>query len=47
MQRILENWKISVDNKISLNFKIGAPQPGYSALQLLNKMDEEDQVGTT
>jgi GGDEF domain-containing protein len=47
MQRILENWKISVDNKISLNFKIGAPQPGCSALQLLNKMDEEDQVGTT
>ena len=46
MQRILENWKISVNNKISLNFKIGAPQPGYSALQLLNKMDEEDQVGT-
>ena len=39
-QRIVEGWKICVDNKITLNFKIGEPQKGFSTLQLLNKMDE-------
>ena len=41
-QRIEEEWKISVDNRIELNFKIGKPQPGYGALQILNKMDENN-----
>jgi GGDEF domain-containing protein len=39
-QRIVEGWKICVDNKITLSFKIGEPQKGFSTLQLLNKMDE-------
>ena len=39
-QRIVEGWKICIDNKIALNFKIGEPQKGFSTLQLLNKMDE-------
>ena len=39
-QRIVEGWKICVDNKIALNFKIVEPQKGFSTLQLLNRMDE-------
>ncbi len=39
-QRIVEGWKICVDDKITLNFKIGEPRKGFSTLQLLNKMDE-------
>jgi GGDEF domain-containing protein len=39
-ERIIERWKICVDNKIALSFKIGEPQKGFSTLQLLNKMDE-------
>lgn len=39
-QRIEVAWRVSVHNKIPLNFKIGEPQKGMSTLQLLNKMDE-------
>ncbi len=39
-QRIETNWKTSVENRISLSFKIGEPHKGHSTLQLLNKMDE-------
>jgi GGDEF domain-containing protein len=39
-QRIEEGWNLSVGNKTALNFKIGEPRKGFSALQLLNKMDE-------
>jgi GGDEF domain-containing protein len=40
MQRIEENWFNSVGTKIRLSFKVGEPENGSSALQLLNKMDE-------
>jgi GGDEF domain-containing protein len=39
-QRIQDFWKKSLDNKIVLNFKIGEPEKGFNAVQLLNKMDE-------
>jgi GGDEF domain-containing protein len=39
-QRIETNWKTSVENRLSLSFKIGEPRKGHSTLQLLNKMDE-------
>ena len=39
-QRINENWKAAIDNRIILNFKFLEPQSGETSLQLLNKMDE-------
>ena len=43
-QRIEENWKTSIGNRVFLNFKIGEPETGLSTLQLLNKMDENIQI---
>ena len=39
-QRIEESWNLTVDNKISLAFKIGEPVKGANTLDLLNQMDE-------
>ena len=40
VQRIEESWNESVDHKIPLIFKIGEPEEGINALQVLNKMDD-------
>jgi GGDEF domain-containing protein len=40
VQRIEEGWNESVDHKIPLIFKIGEPEEGINALQVLNKMDD-------
>lgn len=40
LQRIEESWNNSVDHKIPLIFKIGKPEDGINALQVLNKMDD-------
>jgi GGDEF domain-containing protein len=40
VRRIEENWKEFIVHKIPLIFKIGEPEEGINALQILNKMDD-------